>query len=287
MFVEKLSAISANLGLIGQGGMGSFEDMMNYWALSDLSPEDSGVAGGVKKGAFRVGGQDQYFKVTPIGNNQYEIELKAGNITLTSSGDGTSFKQGTYIYDSSDEKKRLALTASGIIAQKNTSNTSTPNWVDVAQLRTDAVGNLVITNVEGFEDTLPIGTKVNGSIYHFDNAQHPTYEEGTNPTNPQGIVCTGNVIDTNNTSPILYPDSSKKCFEGEVEKDISQFTGNMVLFSKSDKLLCSGVIVTPTGVVDNASSYNELMTETKGSGTVGSYLGFSASQISNGIFKNY
>lgn len=286
LYVEKLSAISANIGLITQGGMGSFQDFMNYWALSDLSPEDSGVAGGVKKGAFRVGGQDQYFKVTPIGNNQYEIELKAGNITLTSSGDGTSFKQGTYIYDSSDEKKRLALTASGIIAQKNTSNTSTPNWVDVAQIKTDAMGNLIITNEEGFENTLPFGFKVNGSIYHFDDIQHPTYEEGTNPTNPQGIVCTGNVIDTNNTSPILYPDSSKKCFEGEIDKDISQFTGNMVLFSKSDCLSLETKVIKNDGtILENNNNVKARQETAVGSGvTYGSIIGLSQNQIDCGVF---
>ena len=287
LYVEKLSAISANMGLIKQGGMGSFEDLMNYWALSDLSAEDSGVPQGVKKGAFRVGGADQYFKVTPLGNNQYDIELRAGNITLTTGGDGTSFKQGTYIYDSSDDKKRLALTASGIIAQKNTSNTSVPNWVNVAQVRTDAVGNLIVTNTENFEDTLPIGTQVNGTIYHFDDRAHPEYEEANVPSNPQNITCTGEVKDTKELTPILLPDSSKKCFEGTVEKDVSNFTGKMVLFSKSNKLLCSGIFVTPTGIEDNAGDYNELMTESKGSGTVGSYLGLSSSQISNGIFVNY
>ena len=85
LYVEKLSAISANIGLISQGGMGSFTDQLNYWALSDLSAEDSGIAGGIKKGSFRVGGTDQYFLVEPSQNDpsKYTITLRAGNINLT------------------------------------------------------------------------------------------------------------------------------------------------------------------------------------------------------------
>ncbi len=291
LYVEKLSAISANMGIVKQGGFGSFEELMNYWALSDLSESDSGIVGGIKKGAFRVGGADQYFKVTPIGNNQYDIELRAGNITLTTGGEGTTFKQGTYIYDNSDSTKRLALTANGIVAQKNTGTELAPNWGDIAQVRTDAVGNLIVTNKENLEETLPIGIQVNGDIYHFDSATHPDDEESDNPINPQGIVCTGEVKDTKDFTPILLSDSSKKCFNGTVEKDISQYNGSVVLFSKSESVLLRETIInsdgsTETGI-ETFDGYNEAMQETStidSTKTVGAYLGLTSEQVNNGIF---
>ena len=298
LYVEKLSAISANIGLINQGGMGEFDQNKgNYWALSDLSPEDSGIINGIKKGAFRVGGQDQYFKVTPDPNDpeKFDIELKAGNITLTSQSDGTSFTAGTYIYDSSDSTKRLWLTATSIIAQKevNVGTAQNPRyeWKNVAKVMTDAVGNMILTNQESFEDYLPIGTQVdeNDVIYHFDDSSHPDYEEAETPTNPESITCTGDVISTKDVNPILLSESSKFCLQGTVEKNVSNFTGNVVVFNKADKIKCSGVVLTLTGIVDEASGYNTLMSETVTgqSYTYGSYLGLSASQISNGIFKNY
>lgn len=294
LYVEKLSAINANLGMISQGGMGDFDpNNGNYWALSNLSPEDSGILGGIKKGAFRVGGADQYLKVTPLENGKYEIELKAGNITLTSQGDGTTFSAGTYIYDSTDSHKRLMLTPTGFIAQKEVQKGTAPNqyweWENVAKIITDSVGNLIVTNLENFEDEYPIGTKLASGdvIYHFDSVEHPENCEAG--TNPQTITCTGDVVSTKNTDPILLPDSSKYCFEGTVEKTISGFTGNMVVFSKADKIKCSGILLSPTGITNKAIEYNALMSETipDTQQTYGDYLGLSASQISSGIFKNY
>ena len=288
LYVEKLSAISANIGMISQGGMGSFDQFMNYWALSDLSAEDTGVAGGVKKGAFRVGGQDQYFKVTPLGEGQYDIELKAGNITLTSQGDGTSFTQGTYIYDANDSNKRLALTPTGIIAQQNINEGTEqqPNWQwnNVAKVIIDTNGNLLLTNSDE-ANSVKYGFDVEGAdIYHFES--NTLDESGANP---QNLVCSGNITQMTETmNSLISIDSSTRCFNGKITKqNIVNYTGSMVVFSKSEGLVIGDKLLKYDGTFDSikSDSYNELMSEPKDDwGRFGIYLGLSTSQISGGIF---
>ena len=305
LYVEKLSAISANIGMISQGGMGDFNpNTGNYWALSDLYPEDSGFANLIRKGAFRVGGTDQYFKVTPDPNDpdKFDIELKAGNITLTSQGDGTSFTAGTYIFDSNDPNKRLALTPTGIIAQeyRNIGTTQNPiwEWVNISKVMIDAKGNMVITN----SDNPPAyGLQREGTIYHFDNHEHPEYEEvadNESPSNPEGIICTGTVVPTDNDSDklncILYADSSPNCIKGTVQKNIStdSFEGDIVFFSKAEKIVIYDTAIDVEGnfernIPDLLTGYNEAMRETsteEPNKTVGEYLGLSQAQINKGIF---
>ena len=291
LYVEKLSAINANLGMISQGGMGEFKDWKNFWALSDLSAEDSGVAGGVKKGSFRVGGDDQFLEVMPDPDHegQYLITLQAGNITLTSGSDA-SFKQGTYIYDKVDPRKRLALTSTGIMAQQNISQTEVEDWVNMAEVRTDELGNMIITNSD---DAPVVGVQANGTIYHFDDNSHPFYEEvgeGVTPSNPEGLSGDGAVVPIDDDA-VIKQISSSKCYAGTVQKDISSFTGTMVFFSKSNMVvnqintnLEKGIRVSGDIDEEKATVYNDLMSETKGSSTVGAYLGLTATQISNRIF---
>ena len=283
LYVEKLSAINANLGMISQGGMGEFKDWKNFWALSDLSAEDSGVAGGVKKGSFRVGGDDQFLEVMPDPDHegQYLITLQAGNITLTSGSDA-SFKQGTYIYDKVDPRKRLALTSTGIMAQQNISQTEVEDWVNMAEVRTDELGNMIITNSD---DAPVVGVQANGTIYHFDDNSHPFYEEG-GTSNPQSLSGDGAVVPIDDDA-VIKQISSSKCYQGTVQKNIGSFTGTMVFFSKSNMVKPNDEqMIRITGAVDdtNAKAYNDLMSQTKDSGTVGSYLGLTATQISNRIF---
>ena len=288
LYVEKLSAINANLGMISQGGMGEFKDWKNFWALSDLSAEDSGVAGGVKKGSFRVGGDDQFLEVMPDPDHegQYLITLQAGNITLTSGSDA-SFKQGTYIYDKIDPKKRLALTSTGMIAQMDVSETQgVEDWVNMAEVRTDELGNMVITNSD---DAPVVGVSVTGTIYHFEDMSHPFYEEvaeGSTPSNPQSLSGDGAIAPIDEDA-IIKEISSNKCYVGTVQKSISSYTGTMVFFSKSNMVKPNDdQMIRINGAVEdtNAKEYNDLMSETKDSGTVGSYLGLTSTQISNRIF---
>ena len=323
LYVEKLSAINANLGMISQGGMGSFEEMLNYWALSDLSAEDSGVNGGVKKGAFRVGGESEYFKVIPKGDGNYTIELRAGNIELTTDVSGESamdFANGTYIYNN-DRTGRMILSSDGIVIQKLVATQVTPvgtenpselgwyiyeneryipstdttvvagtdyytvTWEIVAKVFADERRNMIISNAE---DTPDFGFKVTGDIYHFDDIEHITNAESG--TNPQSISGTG-TLEANKKSEIVLQNSSPYYFKGNINKDVSSFTGNVVFITKAEKIVTSLKGINIDGTIENAKApltgYNEAMrTESSvvSGVTVGSYLGLSREQIQQGIF---
>ena len=291
LYVEKLSAITANVGLIQQGGMGSFADKLNYWALSDMYPEDTGVPEIVRKGAFRVGGANEYFKVTPQGNDNYKIELKAGNIELTTDVNGESvmdFQKGTYIYNN-ERTLRLKLSSEGIVIQRY-SGTDTDKWADatkisnVSKVITDENSNMIITNTE---DIPPIGYQVDGDIYHFKG----TATESDGGGNPQSISVSGEIVATNDLNPIISPNSSETCYKGMITKTITNWTGNVVYLSKSNiiglgnqGLQFDGTLET---VPDPLTGFNEAMKETStidDSMTVGEYLGLSDTQVSMGIF---
>lgn len=111
LYVERLSAISANVGLISQGGFGSFEKAENYWALSKLFPEDTGLEKVIEKGAFRVGGKDQYIWVEPVVENgrviDYTVSVKAGNFIITSLGTQINGELIVQKSDVSDERTRI------------------------------------------------------------------------------------------------------------------------------------------------------------------------------------
>lgn len=69
LYVEKLSAINANVGLIKEGGFGNFTDWKNFWALSDLTAEEAETTSGVRAGTFRVGDEDEFISVIPPGGS--------------------------------------------------------------------------------------------------------------------------------------------------------------------------------------------------------------------------
>lgn len=279
-YVEKLSAISANIGLISQGGMGSFVDALNYWALSDMSAEDSGVAGGIKKGAFRVGGRDQYFLVEPSKTepDKYTITLRAGNINLTTEQGKEGFVDGTFIYEGEPEiaTKRMALTSTGIVAQQLENG----NWRNKAKVQIDGSGNLIVSNSK---NDIEFGFRyTNASIYHFDTVAN--LDE--NNTNVYNINCVGELTNTNELNPILPSIISPKCFSGTIEKDISGYIGNVLCFTKASGIEVDRMLNIDGTQSASSETYNSIMREEKGQGTVGSYLGLTASQISSGIFES-
>lgn len=280
LYVEKLSAISANIGLIQQGGFGEFDpEKGNYWALSELSAQDTGISGGIKKGAFRVGGINEYFKVTPdpIVPDKYKIELKAGNIELSTDveGDSMNFFNGTKVF-SADKKQALTLTPSGIIIEKY--NDTTEQYDVIGQVTVDTNNNLIITNTNQRPE---FGYKVSGAVYHFDDSAHK--ENAESGTNPQGITVTGDLISGDN--PLIVTDSSMYSLAGTVTKDITQFNNRLVFFTKAEGIGLDRYLNIDGTTTDTPETYNTTMTMAKGQGTVGSYLGLTASQINNGIFE--
>ena len=280
LYVEKLSAINANIGLIQQGGFGEFDpEKGNYWALSELSAQDSGVSGGIKKGAFRVGGINEYFKVTPdpIVPDKYKIELKAGNIELSTDveGDSMNFFNGTKVF-SADKKQALTLTPTGIIIEKY--NDTNEQYDVIGQVTIDTNNNLIVANTNQRPE---FGYKVSGAVYHFDDSAHK--ENAESGTNPQGITVEGDLICGDN--PLIVTDSSMYSLAGTVTKDITRFENRVVFFTKAEGVGLDRYLNIDGTTTDTPETYNTTMTMAKGQGTFGSYLGLTASQINDGIFE--
>lgn len=324
LYVEKLSAISANVGLIKQGGFGSFNEMENCWALTDLTAEESGTTNGVMKGTFRVGDNNEYFRVTPYldenNNRKFKIELKAGNIELTTDtneGSSLDFTNGTFIYNA-DRSARLKLTSEGSFAQKRKVTAVTPvgtenpkesgwyelsegkyiltndtavaqgktyyeiDWEAISKFYADSKSNLIITNSQNLP---PFGNQVTGTVYHFDDAEHPENEEAETPTNPKNISCTGTVERIDNLDPMIIPESSPNCLKGTVNVPIDNFTGDIVFLSKANLVSVDTKTIGAGGDVDTgvAAEYNELVQAD--SSAVGLAMGLTQTQIDSNIFK--
>lgn len=328
LYVEKLSAINANIGLISQGGFGSFEEMLNYWALSTLTAQETGVAGGIKKGAFRVGGETEYFKVTPPhfqdnNTDEYRIELKAGNIELTSAVGQESaldFTKGTFIYDIT-KTRRMNLTPDGIVIEKEfwdvepdgTENPKQLGWYEytngsyvltqdetvqsgkqyyisewntVGQVTINSNNDMIIANTEAVPE---LGHHLNGDIYHFDGTL--TDESGQNP---QAILTEGDYAINSNVTEISkwIITQGGQSLRGTVTKDIHNYEGRIGFVSGSQDIQFGFKALKLDGTFKDIpaplTGYNEAMkdlsTVSGFSGTVGAYLGLSESQVNKGIF---
>lgn len=247
LYVEKLSAINANIGLIQQGGFGDFSNWDNFWALSDLSSEDSGIEGGIKRGAFRVGDENEFITVIPphshIGeegtkgyvkndSDNYKITVKAGNITLST--DGTLLDDaGTYVYNEGDQTKRMKLTSEGIIIQKQISKVPEV-WEQRAQVTVSTEGNLTITNAGANDKSLPVnGTGVASDtiIYHFEQSLKDNNQGNA------GLLEFENV--TFNKSSVV--DNQEYCINGTVSRKSTP--GDMCLFNDSDTIFIGNKLV--------------------------------------------
>lgn len=176
-YITELSAITANLGEISEGSLTG--DKFNYWLLSNRIgarvPEDY-------KGAFRVGGPNQYLMVQPVvvGGEivDYNISLVAQNISFTSSGvdiGNVNLESGTYIYSERDPNIRLHLTAWGITVHRKinpgldwTGNYTECGTLEVSTKSVNGVtkSSLIISNDPGQVD---FGLSVSGvTAYHFN-----------------------------------------------------------------------------------------------------------------------
>ena len=115
IFVEDLAAITANLGLITDGGLRGSK--YNYWAVSDTHLPDGSY---LYRGAFRVGGAKQFIEVTPILDAQgkptgeYNINFVVNDFTVSSTGAriaGKTFevfdKDGQLLFSVSPEGSKI------------------------------------------------------------------------------------------------------------------------------------------------------------------------------------
>lgn len=180
LYVEQLSAISANLGKITDGAFKGNEQ--NYWYLSTLHEDNSYI----HKGSFRVGGKEQYLKVTPIvnGSNPYEepseyrIEFKVGNFEVSSLA--SNINGELIVTESSSSLDRTRITPTGTYYEHR--ETEDSEWESISQMRTDGIkGNslyseksLIVTNQsvqDRRKDKVDVGRPYlsdNSRVWHFD-----------------------------------------------------------------------------------------------------------------------
>lgn len=253
LYVEKLSAINANIGLISQGGFGDFSGWNNFWALSYLTAEASGVAGGIKAGAFKVGDANQYIMVIPPGmtfgsgadavendsETGFMVRIKAGNITLTSTG--TEFESGTYIKDDLDKTKRMHLTAGGIEIEKYEDG----GWTVRARVTSDTAGNMFITNTPAGTEGLPeFGTPLTSpsSIYHL--------EGGTLDTN--GGNAGSFTFSAESWPSSTLVNSCSKLMKGSAEKSLA--AEDVCLFTDTDIYIGNTMVDIEAGSASDAAA---------------------------------
>lgn len=270
-FVEKLSAISANIGVIQKGGFGSFASQTNYWALSTLSPQDAGTSEKVYEGSFRVGGQNEYLKVEPVVNSSgqiidYTISMKAGNIEFSNSLSDANSSNGTFLYN--DERTiRLRLTYQGMTFQNYDSVNQ--EWVDSASISVDKNGNLIISNSDEKPDFIVEFPSANSVVYHLDS--NATYQHDQNGTNSESLLFQGSV---NQVDALV----GSACFHGTIKKALSGLTNRDMLFcTKSTGIQISGTVLYSNGEKEN---YVEPLNSSKSTD-----WGLTSEQVSINIFK--
>ena len=245
LYVQRLSAISANVGLISQGGFGSFRTSENYWALSDLSAEDTGIDGGVKKGSFRVGGKNQYIEVKPTvkdGVEDFSVSVKAGNLNFES--DKTDIDGRVYAYDRNDPTKkfRTALSDTGVEFQE--AITYDENGVGSTYkvngfVKQSKSGSLFVTNTTPNDPSLPLEKERVGNdvvIYHFDENLNDT-----NNGNAANLILDGSVV----ASESPY---SSNAFVGTMEIPCSS-SCDLLFYTKSNAINVGDLLFTDGTVI--------------------------------------
>jgi len=244
LYIEELSAITANLGEISDGSLTGSD--LNYW---NLSTKQNASQAKDYQGAFRVGGEDQYFEVLPIVNGSgtitgYKVTLKAGNIELTgeSSSSGGSSTLGTYIYDTNNSDRRMELTPYGINIQSKNNG----DWEIEGRCVVDSKGNLFLTNATDSDSLPTLATFVpNDSltveVFHLDT---DTTGESDNETTDAALTFDGSI----NTSASTVLNDDTGIFEGTITKDWADedYTSSgkdLVFLTKANKLVINNDLV--------------------------------------------
>ena len=267
-YVEALSAICANIGLIQQGGLGDFDNQSNYWALSDLDTDVTGATRKVYRGEFRVGNNDEYIWVRPKMNEygqfideqgnvvsepaSFEIKFRVGSFEVTS--EGNDFTGRTIIYDKNDLTKRLKLTSTGFVIQRCT-DTAKDIWEDVGQITLDTNGNMFFSNDPSIslERRVPTPDPLNSHVFHFNSELDLLKDEKGESASKFGITVTDGTYsfvktDESEQSPVsssfLALNSQVK--KGYLEKTFSD-DGEMGVFTNSNIFRINGIIYKTDG----------------------------------------
>ena len=157
LYVEKLSAINANIGLISQGGFGDFAKQKNYWALSDLKASDTGLEKDVKAGEFRVGDDENHIQVSYDETDKAKIDFRTSTFEVTAD-EKTSFNKDVTFNEGIAVTGDIAC-GTGIVECKQL-NTEEATVLGDAQIQ----GNTTITGDTTIgTETNQSAVKVNGS----------------------------------------------------------------------------------------------------------------------------
>ena len=178
LVVKNLSVLSANLGVIQQGGMGSFLNQTNYWALSTLFPQDTGLERVVHEGEFRVGDDENYIKVSFDANDKAKVEFHSLAFSVTA--ETTEFGKSLIVHGG-NSLERTVITTHGIYFERRSSEVS-DDWsvvskADISGVRTPAMfsdSTMVISNASMEQrrlnkNDIGIVTPEGALVYHFDD----------------------------------------------------------------------------------------------------------------------
>lgn len=186
--VKDLSALSANLGEVSGSLYG---DELNYWTLAEI------VNGKHKRGAFRVGDENQgilvippYDKAEGIVNNTPNVRmvLKAGVFELSSTD--SKINGELVVQKDKDSLYRACISPSGVffewrasvndawqeVTHQDISGTKTPSvQSDHSMIITNA--NMTQRRLNGSDIGVPI--PVGASVYHFDTDKFDQHQKDT------------------------------------------------------------------------------------------------------------
>ena len=264
LYVSQLAAISANMGVITQGAFGDWSQ--NHIAMSTFK-DDNGQQW--YEGMTRLGGDDQYFKVSvkvdednnPIytedGKLQYEIELKAGSINLTSSG--LDFDKGTYIYDENNSNRRMKLSADGISME----NYAGGIWTTISKVIIDEQLNLTVTNSNELPDKA-VGVNSDCNVYHFNTGVLDEKGKDSENLNLTSII--------DSTENYITEGSVVGSYSGEISKVTDK--KQVVILNKGDFIEVGQKKVNTDGTVED--TWNSLAS---------SDWGLTDEQLAEGVFK--
>lgn len=256
-YVQHLSAIAADFGLMAAGGIGNF-NQGNYWALSDLSRSEypESLTQDIKKGSFRVGGTDEYIQVTPVTNSEgvvvsYKVSLKAGDIELDSSGISSS---DTYIYSEDENEKniRLHLTHNGV-----TLETTTNNWATYT-----TAGSLLLIqgshNGTNYNQVFFTNGPISEVPYGFSNTDIDAYHFNNSVNDESGSDSHNLGLSSSNLTSQGYKSNNSGSYEGVINPGITEFAA----LNKSSLLGVNSngsLVVDSTGTV--RKNYSALISE--------------------------
>lgn len=268
-YVESLSAISANLGIIKEGELSGSDT--NYWALSNLTDDNGNKR---YKGTFHLGDENEYLHFDPKTDDDgnvlldengnpvgYKSAFKVGNFTVKS--DSTELSDPTYIVDSKNPKHRIKLNSNGIEMQDNSSG----SWQTIGKVYIDSAGNLTLTNSDSCPDTAtPIAA---GTMYHLDNSKNDT-----NGSNSKSLVYDGTFV--KNISPL---NNGNQAFRGTIDVPAAATSNSVSFFSDSNTVRVFGTNLKLDGTMESnaqAIDANAAMSTT---------FGLTAAQVAAHLFK--